>query len=96
MSREITLIIDRFYILSSVFYSIAKLAVTTAVTLFSSDVESLTPQSDTSVELMGVIWNTPILAERIEPFGCFVGTLGRITVWSSKRITVLKNNALTF
>ena len=55
--------------LSTIFaYSvIAKSACTTAKTFFSSDEVSLLPQSETSVELTGVIWKTPISAERILP-----------------------------
>ena len=48
-------------------YSMAMLTVTTAVIFLMSDDVSFTPQSATSVEFTGVIWKTPIFAERMLP-----------------------------
>ena len=44
-----------------------KVAATTAITFFSNEEVSFSPYQETSVEVGGVIWNTPILAERITP-----------------------------
>lgn len=47
--------------------SIAKVALTTAITFFSNEDVSFSPYQETSVDVGGVIWNTPIRAERIAP-----------------------------